>query len=444
MRLFFGRIIIFVAMFILPMVAQAEESAPAVANLARPSIVTVYAANSSGSGFFVSAQGHILTNAHVVGNNKSVTVVMQDGKRKIAKVLGRGQQDVALLLMDAENVPSLKIGEGHTAQVGESLVWFGAPKGLKDTVSRGSLANNRRMIDGERYLQLDGYVNPGNSGGPVLNMRGEVIGIVTLKDKRADGIGYALPIEASGKLLQEHRVLTNTDKRTSSAPSPLPAEQEDTGKAGKGIATAIATLCIGAGLLYIIVKRKCHDVPQYNKLPQMTSARCEKCGELSVDPGAFCMICGARMPIVERIAGSATMKYAGFWVRVMAHLIDNFLVSTVSYTIAAVCGAVNMDESLFSAVIMIILVPVYYAGMEASSRQATLGKQALGLIVIDDMGKRLTVGKAFKRWLCKILSGLLLGFGFLMVGFTKHKQGLHDSIMGTYVVYSNFENKSKH
>lgn len=189
--------------------ATCEANAPLIAEIARPAVVTIHTAKASGSGFFVSSQGYIVTNRHVVAGNNDVTVVAQNGKKIPGKVVAVGQEDVALIRIMQENMPTLRIGSGHNAKVGEDLVWFGSPHGLSDTTTKGSLANNNRTINGARNLQLNGYVIPGNSGGPVLNMKGEVIGIVTAKSAESDGIGYALPIETVYKLLVENGVPVN-------------------------------------------------------------------------------------------------------------------------------------------------------------------------------------------------------------------------------------------
>ncbi len=86
-------------------------------------------------------------------------------------------------------------------------------------------------------------------------------------------------------------------------------------------------------------------------------------------------------------------------------------------------------------ILIIIIAWIYFAYQESSSKQATIGKQALGLVVTDYNGRQLSFGRATGRWLAKIISGLILGIGFLIIGFTERKQGLHDMIASTYVVY---------
>jgi uncharacterized RDD family membrane protein YckC len=124
--------------------------------------------------------------------------------------------------------------------------------------------------------------------------------------------------------------------------------------------------------------------------------------------------------------------YAGFWRRVAAALIDGIILGIVLTPLNAAIsdGGVDPSTSLLSTVAYWL----YYALMESSSRQATLGKMALQIKVTDLQGARISFGTATVRYFSKILSGLILGIGFLMVAFTEKKQGLHDMIANTLVV----------
>ena len=129
------------------------------------------------------------------------------------------------------------------------------------------------------------------------------------------------------------------------------------------------------------------------------------------------------------------MEYAGFWRRFAAYIIDNILVSVVFWLVALVLGAIAGDGGVIVAYILgTIGAFVYFAAMESSSSQATVGKIALGIQVTDLQGNRISFGKALGRNLAKILSALILYIGFIMAAFTAQKQGLHDMIAGTLVV----------
>ena len=125
----------------------------------------------------------------------------------------------------------------------------------------------------------------------------------------------------------------------------------------------------------------------------------------------------------------ARTEYGGFWVRVVAALIDGVLLAVVGFVLGLVL-ADRSTESLVSTVVGWL----YYAGMESSARQATLGKTAMGLAVTDLSGGRISFLRATGRHFAKILSALILLIGFVMVAFTEKKQGLHDMIASTLVV----------
>jgi uncharacterized RDD family membrane protein YckC len=135
---------------------------------------------------------------------------------------------------------------------------------------------------------------------------------------------------------------------------------------------------------------------------------------------------------------TGTTTYAGFWRRVAAVIIDGLILSvvTVPLTLAVGAGDTYAEAARSSAAssVSAVVTWLYYALMESSARQATLGKMALGIIVTDIEGRRIGFGKATGRHFAKILSALILGIGFLMVAFTQRKQGLHDILAGTLVI----------
>ena len=133
------------------------------------------------------------------------------------------------------------------------------------------------------------------------------------------------------------------------------------------------------------------------------------------------------------------MNYAGFWIRVVAYLIDLIPLIGIGVVLALAFGDPLVDtstEPTFGAsdLIGLVLGIAYFVGFESSSWQATPGKRALGLIVTDAEGRRISPARATGRYFAKILSGLILMIGYIMVAFTDRKQGLHDLIAGTLVV----------
>ncbi len=157
-----------------------------------------------GSGFIVSPDGYILTNAHVVDNADRVTVRLTDRREFRAKVIGKDKQtDVAVLKIDAKDLPTVKLGKAADANVGEWVVAIGSPFGFENSVSAGIVSAKGRSLPDASYvpfIQTDVAVNPGNSGGPLFNLAGEVIGINSQIYSRTggfEGISFAIPIETA-------------------------------------------------------------------------------------------------------------------------------------------------------------------------------------------------------------------------------------------------------
>ena len=157
-----------------------------------------------GSGFIVNAGGVVLTNAHVVANANTVTVKLTDKREFKAKVIGMDKvSDVAVLKIDADNLPTVKIGDPQSARVGEWVIAIGSPYGFENTVTAGIISAKSRSLPDEGYvpfLQTDVAVNPGNSGGPLFNTRGEVIGINSQIFSRSggyQGLSFAIPIDVA-------------------------------------------------------------------------------------------------------------------------------------------------------------------------------------------------------------------------------------------------------
>lgn len=157
-----------------------------------------------GSGFIISSNGDILTNHHVVDGADSVTVKLPDGRSFPAKVMGSdAQSDVALLHIDASNLPALRLGDSRNVQPGQWAVAIGSPFGLNNSVTAGIVSAIGRSNRNQTYvpfIQTDVAVNRGNSGGPLLNTRGEVIGInsqIFSNSGGFEGVSFAIPIDTA-------------------------------------------------------------------------------------------------------------------------------------------------------------------------------------------------------------------------------------------------------
>jgi serine protease Do len=160
-----------------------------------------------GSGFIVGADGYILTNAHVVRDAAEVTVRLTDKREFKAKVIGTDPQtDVAVLKIDAGNLPTVKLGDSKNVRVGEWVVAIGSPYGFENSVTAGIVSAKARTLPDGTYvpfIQTDVAVNPGNSGGPLFNLKGEVIGINSQIYSRSggyQGLSFAIPIDLASKV----------------------------------------------------------------------------------------------------------------------------------------------------------------------------------------------------------------------------------------------------
>ena len=157
-----------------------------------------------GSGFILTPDGVIITNAHVVDDADEVTVKLTDRREFTAKVLGVDKTtDVAVIKIPASGLPYVKIGDPKTTKVGEWVVAIGQPFGFENTVTSGIVSAKSRSLPGDSYvpfIQTDAAVNPGNSGGPLFNLKGEVIGVNSQIFSRSggfQGLAFAVPIDVA-------------------------------------------------------------------------------------------------------------------------------------------------------------------------------------------------------------------------------------------------------
>ncbi|HYD76014.1 DegQ family serine endoprotease [Ramlibacter sp.] len=164
----------------------------------------------AGSGFIVDPNGLILTNAHVVKGADEVTVKLTDRREFKAKVLGSDEKtDVAVIKIDAKDLPTVKLGSTQNLDVGDWVLAIGSPFGFENTVTAGVVsAKSRTLPDGSgvAFIQTDVAINPGNSGGPLFNARGEVVGINSQIYSRSggyQGVSFAIPIDLAAKIQQQ-------------------------------------------------------------------------------------------------------------------------------------------------------------------------------------------------------------------------------------------------
>lgn len=172
-----------------------------------------------GSGFLISKDGYILTNNHVVGGADKLEVTLSDGRKWNAKVVGADERtDVAVIKIDAKDLPILALGDSDSLQVGDWVLAVGSPFGLRGTVTEGIVSAMGRdgmgITDYENFIQTDAAINPGNSGGPLVNLQGQAVGLntaIATNSGTYNGVGFAIPINMAKQVadqLMQHGTVT--------------------------------------------------------------------------------------------------------------------------------------------------------------------------------------------------------------------------------------------
>jgi serine protease Do len=184
-----------------------EATVIRVAQQASPGVVLVERQDGSGSGVVIRRDGIILTNAHVVGDFRQVTITLADGRRLPGQVLGRDPTvDVAVVRIAATDAPVVPVGDSDRLLPGQTAIAIGNPLGYERSVTTGVVSALNRSIRGatlEALIQTDAAINPGNSGGPLLDSQGRVIGINTAIIPSASGLGFAIPINLARNIADQ-------------------------------------------------------------------------------------------------------------------------------------------------------------------------------------------------------------------------------------------------
>ncbi len=185
-----------------------EEAPESPDNMPEPPQLPERFEQGTGSGFILSADGKLLTNAHVIEGADKVEVTLKDGRTFTGEVVGADPvTDVAVIKIEAKNLPVAPLGDTSKLSPGEWAIAIGNPLGLDNTVTAGIISALNRSstqvgISDKRvqFIQTDAAINPGNSGGPLLNASGEVIGVNTAIRANAQGLGFAIPIETAKRI----------------------------------------------------------------------------------------------------------------------------------------------------------------------------------------------------------------------------------------------------
>jgi serine protease Do len=179
-------------------------------------VVQVRTPEGLGSGFFINADGYLITNFHVIEGETEISVevyhqtdgqLARDTYKQVRIVAINKYHDLALLHIEDKNAPKFKfitLGSADALTVGDSVFAIGSPLGLERTVTQGIISTKTRELGGELYLQTTTQINPGNSGGPLFNMAGEVVGVTNMKITFGEGLGFAIPVELVKNFL-DHR-----------------------------------------------------------------------------------------------------------------------------------------------------------------------------------------------------------------------------------------------
>lgn len=178
----------------------------------QPQIPHESESKSLGSGFIISADGYILTNAHVIDSADQITVRLSDKREFRAKAIGADKRtDVALIKIEAQNLPTVRLGDVEQLKVGEWVVAIGSPFGFESSVTAGIVSAKGRSLPQENYvpfIQTDVAINPGNSGGPLFNLRGEVVGInsqIYSRNGGYMGLSFSIPIDVAMEIQKQLR-----------------------------------------------------------------------------------------------------------------------------------------------------------------------------------------------------------------------------------------------
>jgi len=196
--------------------AAREETVRELVDGLGEAVVQVRTPSGLGSGFFINADGYLITNFHVTEGETQIAVEvyhLKDGQLtrttyKQVRIIALNKfADLALLRVEDKGAPrfaSVTLGDSDKLSVGETVFAIGSPLGLERTVTQGIISTKTRELEGTLYLQTSAQINPGNSGGPLFNLRGEVVGVTNMKITFGEGLGFAIPVEAV-KYFLNHR-----------------------------------------------------------------------------------------------------------------------------------------------------------------------------------------------------------------------------------------------
>ncbi len=189
------------------------------------SLLTVKSGDQVGAGFIVSPQGQALTSAHLVGEAEQVSVTLRNDEEITAAVTEKDEaQDLAVLDLGVRNLPAVRFAASAELKQGAKVAALGAPLGLEGSVTEGIVSAVGREFGEKQYIQIDAALNEGNSGGPVIDEQGRVVGVATAMAKEAENVGFAIPSDDAVAFLQGAGIVLNLPLGKHSAPgAPKPS-----------------------------------------------------------------------------------------------------------------------------------------------------------------------------------------------------------------------------
>lgn len=201
-----------ITLFVLAMILASSLSAYAIGfdtEEVYNSVFVVYSGNSMGSGFAIG-ENCIITNAHVINNQYDVRIETYGGEIKRAFIVSMDERiDIAVIGVPGASFAPLHVADLSTVNIGDDVYAIGAPNSLAFTLTKGVVSSKERLVSRQKYIQTDAAINSGNSGGPLLNDAGEVIGVNSYKMSDSEGIGLAIPIDVVVSYLETGEIELN-------------------------------------------------------------------------------------------------------------------------------------------------------------------------------------------------------------------------------------------
>ena len=247
---------IVIILFVLAMILASSLSAYAIGfdtEEVYNSVFVVYSGNSMGSGFAIG-ENCIITNAHVISNQYDVRIETYGGEIKRAFIVALDERiDIAVIGVEDASFTPLRVADLSTVSVGDDVYAIGAPNSLAFTLTKGVVSSKERLVSRQKFIQTDAAINTGNSGGPLLNDTGEVVGVNSYKMSDSEGIGLAIPIDVVVSFLETGEIELNESGNViepvvedSPADLPISEQPNDEGSMEKpsSVVTLVLAICL--------------------------------------------------------------------------------------------------------------------------------------------------------------------------------------------------------